>query len=299
MIRRRTLLKLLLGGFMSLVATASYPFVESMGRPRITRYRLTPGHWAPGLKLKICVLADFHACRPWMTPARMRSICGQAQELGADIILLLGDYLPGVKVMTEKLPPEEWVAPLKGLKAPLGVHAVLGNHDYWGDREFQNDPTRESFVARTLSDAGISVYINRAARIEKDGQAFWLAGLGDQLAILPRDRLSRDDVTGIDDLPATLLQVRDDAPVILMAHEPDAFFDVSERIALTLSGHTHGGQFNLFGWRPFTSTDGSKRYPAGLYREKQGDLIVSKGLGCSALPLRIGSWPEILLIELG
>jgi predicted MPP superfamily phosphohydrolase len=86
--------------------------------------------------------------------------------------------------------------------------------------------------------------------------------------------------------------------VILMAHEPDIFPQVTKRVSLTLSGHTHGGQVDVFGWRPVAASLGSRRYPAGHFREYGRDLIVSRGLGCTGLPIRFGAWPEILEIDL-
>jgi predicted MPP superfamily phosphohydrolase len=299
LLTRRSLLTLAVGGLAAAVSAAVYPFAEALGRPRVTSYRLTPQRWPTGLSLRICILADFHACRPWMTGERIAGICDQAQALDADLILLLGDYLPGVRLMTDPISTAEWARPLGRLSAPLGVHAVLGNHDYWEDEAVQNNPGTESFVAHALSEVGVSVLINRAIRVEKDGRHIWLAGLGDQLALLPGKRYERAVGAGLDDLDATLSMVTDDAPVLLMAHEPDIFLAPDPRVDLTFSGHTHGGQLNLFGWRPFSASRGSEIYPAGSYRRDGKDLIVSRGLGCSSLPLRIGSPPEILSIELG
>jgi predicted MPP superfamily phosphohydrolase len=156
-----------------------------------------------------------------------------------------------------------------------------------------------TFSERALRDAGIPVYVNEAVRLEKDGHPFWLAGLGDQAALLPAERSTRRWVTGIDDLPATLAQVSDEAPVILLAHEPDIFAEISPRVSLTLSGHTHGGQVNLFGWTPIVPSRYGSRYIGGHIVENGNNIIVSRGLGCSGLPIRFGSWPEILAIELG
>ncbi len=74
---------------------------------------------------------------------------------------------------------------------------------------------------RALEAAGIPVYENDAVRLTKDGRPFWLAGLGDQLAFLPARRLRRMVRFGADDLSATLAKVTDDAPIILLAHEPN------------------------------------------------------------------------------
>lgn len=299
MLRRRTMLKLMASGFLAGLATVSYPFLEAFARPRIQHYRLTPLRWTPGLRLKVAVIADIHACRPWMDGRRVASICHQAQDLGADLILLLGDYTPGIRRFTEPLPPEEWVQPLASMSAPLGVHAVLGNHDYWSDAAVQRDPAREPEVASLLRAAGVTVHINDAVRLEKNGIPFWLAGLGDQIAYPASARFQRKREAGADDMTVLLSRITDEAPAILMAHEPDVFLSPPKRFALTLSGHTHGGQLNLFGWRPFSASRGSTVFPAGHFRKDQCDLIVSRGLGCSSLPMRIGSWPELLLLDLG
>ena len=94
-------------------------------------------------------------------------------------------------------------------------------------------------------------------RLKKDGQAFWIAGLGDQWAFWPKRenyqrfcRRGTVDYEGVDDLDGALAKATDDAPVILMAHQPDIFTEVPTRVALTVSGHTHGGQVNLAGFTP-------------------------------------------------
>ena len=150
-----------------------------------------------------------------------------------------------------------------------------------------------------LERVGIPVYVNSATRLEKDGYALWLAGLGDQLALLPSPAAGRTRVEGIDDIEATLGAVPEGEVVILMAHEPDVFVSPDPRVALTLSGHTHGGQISLLGWRPWAASRGSRRFPLGHFQSEGRDLVVSGGLGCSVVPVRLGSWPEIVLLELG
>jgi predicted MPP superfamily phosphohydrolase len=84
------------------------------------------------------------------------------------------------------------------------------------------------------------------------GRPFWLIGLGDLLAQLPHARRGH----GADDLWAAMREIGDDAPAILLVHEPYFFLWVPERIALTLSGHMHGGQVNLpILGSPVTSSD--------------------------------------------
>ncbi len=286
-------------GLLTAAAAAGYPFLEVLGPPRINRYAFTPRGWTPGLKLRATVIADIHACDPWMSVSRIEGIVAQTQALGADIILLLGDYTTGMSLVLEQVPSAEWGPILGRLSAPLGVHAVLGNHDYWEDRTFQHDQTATPFALAALRNAGIPTLRNAAIRLEKDGTPFWLAGLDDQMALLPGKRYGRKRLSGIDDVAGTMAQVTDDAPVLMLAHEPDAFAKMPDRVSLTLSGHTHGGQINLFGYRPWAASLGSRRFPAGYYNLDGRELIVSRGLGCSTVPLRFGSWPEILLLELG
>lgn len=301
MITRRGVLKLLGAGLLAGLAFAIYPFLEVFGRPRITRYALTPRNWTPGLTLRVAVIADLHANEPWMNADRIGSICADTQALGADLILLLGDYVTGMGRASEDIPVADWASALGRLSAPLGVHAVLGNHDYWEDRGFQRGEAPEPMALEALRSAGIPTYRNEAVRLEKDGHAFWLAGLDDQLALLPGSRYGRTRMMGLDDFDAMLAQVTDAAPILLMAHEPDifAFGGVPDRVSLTLSGHTHGGQISVFGWRPWAASNGSRRHPAGYYNVDGRELIVSRGLGCSVVPIRFGNWPEIVLLDLG
>jgi predicted MPP superfamily phosphohydrolase len=151
---------------------------------------------------------------------------------------------------------------------------------------------------RALEAAGIPVYENDAKRLSKNGRPFWLAGLGDQLAYWPARRFRPVRHIGVDDLGATLAKVTDSAPVILLAHEPDVAMRVPSRVALQLSGHTHGGQVRLFGWSPAVPTRYVKQFTYGHTRTNC-DVVVSGGLGCSIMPFRLGVPPEIVLVTLG
>lgn len=173
------------------------------------------------------------------------------------------------------------------------MHAILGNHDWWDDKSVQRAGHGSPVSKRALETAGIPVYDNDVVRLTKGNSAFWLAGLGDQLAYMPSRRLHARSRIGVDNLAGTLAKVSDDAPVILLAHEPDIVERVPERVALMLSGHTHGGQIRLFGWSPRQIS----KYVYGHVRENC-DLIISGGLGCSLVPIRIGMPPEIVLVKL-
>ena len=303
MISRRKFLKGVLAVSAGTAALGGYAVAEPW-RLNVTRYSLTPPGWPPGLNLRCAILADLHACEPWMGDARIRQIVARTNALAPDVTLLLGDYVAGrqlAKYSTE-MPHAQWATALAGLRAPLGVHAVLGNHDWWHDVEVQLRRHGPVPAGSALEAVGIPVYENAAVRLLKDGQPFWLAGLSDQLALWPRKGTANYRtwrLEGLDDLPATLAQVRDNAPVILMAHEPDIFPKVPGRVALTISGHTHGGQITLAGFAPYVPSRYGRRFAYGHIVEENRNLIVSGGLGCSGVPIRFGRPPEIVIVELG
>jgi predicted MPP superfamily phosphohydrolase len=299
MITRRHLIRSF-GGLSALgLSTAAYGVgVEPLLRLRVTRYHPTPRQWPADFALRIAVIADIHACDPWMSLERIEGIVDRTNALRADLIVLLGDYVAGVHQVTRFIPSQEWAKVLAGLKAPLGVHAVMGNHDYWEDRTVQQLGHGPTMAHRALESAGIPVYENDAVKLVKDGRPFWLAGLGDQLAFLPARRFRTIRRFGADDLEATLAKITDDAPVILMAHEPNIAPRVPARVALQLSGHTHGGQVRLLGWSPAVPAQHGLRLAYG-HIKLNCDLIVSGGLGCSILPVRVGVPPEIVEVTLG
>ena len=293
MISRRNFLRWIAALAVAGVGTPAYGAIEPLLRPRIARYDLRLSGWPRDLELTVAALADIHACSPWMTADHIASIADQANGLNADIIVLLGDYVASHRFVTGHVPASEWSRALAGLKAPLGVHAILGNHDWWDDKSVQRSGHGTPVSRHALEKVGIPVYDNDVVRLTKGKTAFWLAGLGDQLAYMPSRRLRPGRRIGVDNLAGTLAKVSDSAPVILLAHEPDVVARVPQRVALTLSGHTHGGQIRLLGWSPRTINE----YTYGHMREKC-DLIVSGGLGCSIVPLRIGVPPEIVLVKI-
>jgi predicted MPP superfamily phosphohydrolase len=281
--------------FTGIYATAVEPFLIR----RIKRNKIKPSNWPQGVKLKVAVLADIHACEPWMPVRRIEQIVKSTNALGADVILLLGDYTSAMKFSFGPVEDQRWAEALGRLNAPLGVYGVLGNHDWWADEEAQKAGKGPVKAQRALEAAGITVLENDVFKIEKGKQSIWLAGLGDQIALLPNEKYGRSRWKGVDDLDGTLAKIEGDGPVILMAHEPDIFPKVPDRVALTLSGHTHGGQIRLFGWSPVVPSRFKNRYAYGYVVEDGRNLVISAGLGISIFPIRFGVPPEINLIEIG
>jgi uncharacterized protein len=300
MITRRGLFRLIGGSLLSAVSFSAYAVgIEPMLLTHVKRYSLTPPNWLAGLRLCVVALADIHACRPWMTPERIASLVEQANALQPDLTLLLGDYVAGTRLATDWVGSAEWAPALSGLKAPLGVLSILGNHDWWEDLSAQKAGAGPTIARKALEAAGIPVMENDVVRIEKDGHGVWIAGLADQLALRPGKAWNRKRFVGLHDLQGTLAKVTDGSPVILLAHEPDIFPEVPKQVSLTLSGHTHGGQVRLFGYSPLVPSRFGNRYAYGHVIEDDRHLIVSGGLGFSILPIRFGVRPEIVSIELG
>lgn len=295
LISRRGMLRLAAGGCVAGFSSAAYGFgIEPRFFLNVQRYALRPAGWPAGLRLRIAALSDPHLGNPYMPLDRWAEIVDAANALRPDLIVLLGDYPAGHRLLTRPVPMADFARVSGGLKAPLGVIAILGNHDWWADEAAQlvgHGPVR---VQRLLERNGIHVLHNDAVRIRGAGAPFWVLGLGDQLALYR----SGGPHAGLNDLAGTLAKADDDAPAILLAHEPDIFPRVPRRIALTLSGHTHGGQVRLLGYSPIVPSDYGNRYAYGHVEEGSRHLVVSGGLGCSTLPVRLGVPPEITVVEL-
>jgi hypothetical protein len=285
--RRRFLLGAGGLGALGVGGTAVYAgAIEPMGLT-VTRYAMTPPGWPKGRRLTVTVIADLHAGGPDMGLAHIQQIVDTANGLQSDLVVLLGDYFATYRFRTERVPHPVWAGELARLKAPLGVWAILGNHDWWHDIDG---------VRRALADVHIPVMENDAVLLGPAGNQFWLAGIGDQLA----HRLGHGRFQGVDDLPGTLARVKTDDPVVLLVHEPDIFVQVPPRVALTLAGHTHGGQIRVpFVWPAFVPSDYGARFAYGHIVEEGRHLVVSGGLGTSFIPARLGVPPEIVQIELG
>jgi uncharacterized protein len=302
MVTRRLLLKAMAAFGLMGTGFGAYAVGVEPRIHKVTRYRPRLPNWPQNLRLRIAVIADIHACEPWMGLDRVGQIVADTNALAPDLILLLGDYMAHHPFVIRQIPAPDWARVLAGLKAPLGVHAILGNHDWWDDTEAQKVGHGPIRAQRALEAVGIRVYENDARRLAKDGQPFWLAGLGDQWALQRSRRGTKRRMKwarGVDDLPGTMAQIQDDAPAILMIHEPDAFPGVPARVALTLAGHTHGGQVSLGGVALAVPSRYGRRYAYGHIVEEWRHLIVSGGLGCSLAPVRFGVPPEIVLVELG
>jgi uncharacterized protein len=252
---------------------AVWGFGIEPGMLAVRHLRMDLPGWKSGLR--IAVLSDLHIGSPHVGLDKLRTIVAKTNTEQPDLIVLLGDFVtggPNGRRAGGFVEPELTAAELKKLHAPLGVYAVLGNHDWWydGDR-----------VGKALTDVGIPVLENKAVRVGP----IWLGGIADFWTREP-------DVAG------TLAQVSSSEPVVLITHNPDIFPDVPSRVSLTLAAHTHGGQVRLpiVGTLITTSKLG---YNAGEYVERGRHLFVTTGIGTSIVPVRFGVPPEIVILTVG
>lgn len=288
MIGRRGLLRGLGAIAAAGTVTTGYGFVvEPFVRLRVQKHAFVPARWPQGLRLRIAALSDLHAGAPLMDEGRIEHIVAATNALSPDLVLLTGDFGPASRLVERVLPHHDVARRLSGLRARLGVFAVNGNHDWWEDHDAMRARHGATAMARALEAAGIRTLSNEVTPV---GPVL-VGGLESSWAFGVR--------RGAQDLPRLMAQVTGDAPLLLMAHEPDVFATLPARAAVTFSGHTHGGQVRLLGWSPVTPSLYGNRYAWGHVREGGRDLVVSGGLGVSSVPVRFGVPPEITVVEIG
>ncbi|MDF1503239.1 metallophosphoesterase [Roseisolibacter sp. H3M3-2] len=243
--------------------------------PRLRALTLRLPGRAPGAPpLRVGFAADFHA-GPTTHPAVLERACGALAAAAPDVLLLAGDFVELHARHVDRLAPL-----LAAIPAPLGRYAVLGNHDLMGD---------DAYVAERLRAAGVELLTNRAAPLPPPHDDVWLCGLDD-----PTRGVARADCA-LDGVPGTR--------VVLM-HSPDGLLTIGARpFDVALCGHTHGGQVALPDGTPLVVPEGalSRRFARGLHRlgpDGRRALLVSRGVGCSTIPVRLFARAEVHLCTL-
>lgn len=230
-----------------------------------------------GKPLKVVIAGDLHLMPTAFDEVKALRYVQRIMQLKPDLILLAGDYARGAST-NASMSPSAAGRLLHGLKAPYGVFAIQGNHDFtFGWNNWR----------RELSDAGITVLENQSVLITfKDGRQLQLSGILDTSRNSKKHRPQRRSP---------------DIPHFLLSHRPEADHMLSHGDAdIIISGHTHGGQIRL----PFdllwfeASPEHAQPYTYPWHISGGNTYLITKGLGTSTLPLRFNCPPEIYLLEL-
>ena len=266
---------LLLAGLAAAAALLAWSAWFAPRRVVVRRRTLRLPHWPSELAgLRVAVLADLHAGAPHVDEAKVARLVRGINRVRPDLVALLGDYVDPTVAFGTRVAPEAVAAALGRLRAPLGVVAVLGNHDWIhvGER-----------MGRCLRDAGLTVLENDAVAV---APGLWVAGVGAE-----SERRA--------DPYAALAAVPGDDAVLLLSHNPDTFVRVPDRVALTLAGHTHAGQVALpYVRASYIPSRFGERFARGHLVEGGRHLFVSAGVGTSRLPIRFLAPPEIVVLRL-
>ncbi|MGB3696994.1 MAG: metallophosphoesterase [Gordonia sp. (in: high G+C Gram-positive bacteria)] len=253
------------------VGAVGYGLVEASS-PRIVAERVSIADLpAPFDGLRVALVTDVHA-----GPARgadfVRKVVEQVNAQRPDVVLLGGDLTDGT---VAHVGPD--LLPLRDLRAPLGVFAVSGNHEYYVDDGGSWLDHWETLGVRTLR--------NERVELRRDGAVIDLAGVYDKTAPDPY----RPDY-------AAALAGRDDGrPVILLAHQPSQAVPAARYgVDLQLSGHTHDGQM----WPNTYLVALSEPVTAGWGRVDGTDVYVTRGAGAWGPPVRVLAPPEITVLTL-
>lgn len=232
---------------------------------------------------RIVFFSDVHEGR-FFTKKQVAALVQKVNALHPDIVILGGDYVLG----KYKGNTYSFFKEIKKLKCPLGVYGVIGNHDYWSSHTL----TIEQMQKYGIHDC--------------DNRAFWIKSGGDSIKIGGLHQTATPN-----QIPDSMTQdVKPTDFMILVSHKPDKIMHLqSNKVDLTLSGHTHGGQITLFGLYapvlPAISDNGFAIFPTGEYQKYRYGMIqngsmqsyISSGVG-GLLPFRFFCRPEIVVIQL-
>lgn len=234
-----------------------------------------------GAPITIAVLSDTHVGSPHVNAERIERIVSRVNALEPNLVVLLGDYTGGHAPEPERSIRDQnevldGIASFAALDAPLGVVAVIGNHDVWYNRET---------ITRALEQAGVAALWNRHVVLERrDGGRLVVAGLA-------------DDMTG----DPSFADAFDGAPAgdsVVVSHSPDPFAEMPRGPALMLAGHGHCGQVTIpFIGRPILPLR-NRNYGCGLIEENGKRMYVTAGIGTSIVPVRFLNPPEIVLVTI-
>ncbi|GAB4299717.1 MAG: hypothetical protein Kow0090_15170 [Myxococcota bacterium] len=230
--------------------------------------------------LVIAHLSDIHFGES-LGEKELENVINITMRQKPDLIAITGDFLDA---SIGRIP--NMTALLRRLRAPLGVYAVLGNHDFYLDPDKIGASLRRAGIVLLQNGSASLPFHEAKIRLNIVGvDDYWGSIYGEEGANLDKAfyGLDRKDFT------------------IFLSHQP-ILFDKTDRFSfdLMLSGHTHGGQVGLWGeWGKIISLGRlSSPYVFGVYKKDGRILYVTRGIGTTGLPLRLGISPEIAILTL-
>ncbi|MCM1137037.1 MAG: metallophosphoesterase [Muribaculum sp.] len=239
----------------------------------------------------IAQISDFHVGTYDVDTSYVAKVVDRVNSLNPDLIVFTGDI-----VNSKSSELDSQVSPLSRLKAPYGVISILGNHDY-GDYSVWPSPAAKQANREHLDS--LQEVMNW--RLLKNETEILKRG-NDSIAVIGVENIGDHPFPIYGSLTKAYSTLNDSVTKILLSHNPAHWVDsISDRsdvnIPLTLSGHTHAMQIELFGVSPALF-----RYKTwgGMYtdKSKNHNLYVNIGIGTVGIPARIGATPEITLITL-
>lgn len=259
-----------------LFGLAGWSFGFEPGWLQQRHLEVTAPEWK-GEALTIAAASDLHVGAPHAGLDMLRRVVGEINRAHPDLILLPGDFVIEGIIGGTPTSPEAIAAELAALKAPLGVFATLGNHDWWYDGER---------VRKALEAVGIRVIENGAVALPHASARLWLVGIG-------------DDMTDHAEPARAFAGVPPDAQIIVMMHDPANLPDLPRKALFAVAGHTHGGQVRLpFVGALITPGRAPRAHAWGWIEGAATPTWVTSGVGTSILPLRFNCPPETVLLRL-
>ena len=273
--KRKKSLFILLTITISLGLLILYAFIIEPNRFVVTRHQLNQQFASKNNSFKIVQISDLHLKQ---FSSRAQRIAEQVNKLNPNVVLFTGDSIDKAEQI------EGFSRFLSLLNKQTVKYAIMGNWEYWAGVDLEH-------LTKIYATYNCRLLVNESTLYNYGDRTILITGL--------------DDLVGKPDLIKSLQGVPPQPNHLLLAHSPayrDSFSsDELAEIAqykpqYMLSGHTHGGQLSLFGFTPLRP-NGSGRYVSGWYRDGVIAMYVSRGLGVSILPVRIGVVPEIGYFE--